>query len=403
MMKMKWTVLLIFSITLASCGRGTEEVADSYDSDNFFVVDYESILDNPEMVLLSDLASGIEYIKLETNDNCLLHPRADYQFTKDYIFVDNKKFILQFDRQGNFIKQIGKYGRGPGEIGLIRILSVIDEEQLLVVHTNWARKLYFFNYDGEFVENRKVDDVMNIVARPGGQLILYDYCANGYEDYMFMLVNSQGDTTAVVKNHYKWENKTGGVMTVGYHLFYPFYFYGGDSYLKSMYNDTVYHARGDSITPEYLVDLGGFKLPQDYRPEVPGSAFQENCKGYRFVNSFEARDKLFIASSDFSGGGRYNMIYDRRNAGGHFLVDEDNFESEIINDIDGGLDFWPRAAANDSILFMPVPPHQFMSGELEKRIRENDKTDPEQKAALLDMIADLSENDNPVLMLVYLK
>ena len=400
---MKWTVIIFLCIFLISCGGGTGEELDSYDRDNFFVVDYEAILQNPEMVLLSDLASGIEYIKLETNDDCLLHPRADYHFTKDYIFVDNKKFILQFDRQGNFIKQIGKYGRGPGEIGLIRILSVIDEEQLLVVHTNWARKLYFFNYEGEFVENRKVDDVMNIVARPGGQLVLYDYCAGGYEDYMFMLVNSQGDTTDVVNNHYKWENNTGGVMTVGYHLFYPFYFYGSDTYLKSMYNDTVYHAHTDSISPEYLIDLGRYKLPQDFRPEVPGSGFQENSKGYRFVNSFEAGEKLFIASSVYSGEGRYNIIYDRRSASGELLVDKDNYESEIINDIDSGPDFWPRAAANDSILFMPLLPHQLMTDKIRDRISTGEGIDPDKKAELLELISRLDENDNPVLMLVHLK
>ncbi|MDX2414309.1 MAG: 6-bladed beta-propeller, partial [Bacteroidales bacterium] len=237
---MKWTAFFAAIIFLVSCNGGPEEVEDTYDRDKFFVVDYNQILNNPQQLRISELNGDVEYIRLETNENCLLHPRADYHFTKDYIFVDNSKFILQFDRSGKFIKQIGKPGRGPGEIGLIRILSVLDKEQLLVVQTNWARKLYFFNYEGEFVENRKVDDVSRIAALPDKRLLLLDGCYRGIEDYMFMLLNSNGDTTDVVYNHYKWYNKTGRVMSVSFHLFYPFYNYGGDTYMKSMYNDTVY-------------------------------------------------------------------------------------------------------------------------------------------------------------------
>jgi len=399
---MKWTAFILSITILASCTGGADELIDTYNRDKFFVVDYNQILDNPQQFGISDLNADVEYIKLETNENCLLHTYAQFFFTRDYIFVNNVRYILQFDRNGKFIKQIGQQGRGPGEIGLIRILSVLDEEQLLVVQTNWARKLYFFNYDGEFVENRKADDVSKIVALPGERLLLLDGCYMGVEDYMFMLLNSNGDTTDVVNNHYKWSNKTGSVMSVSYHLFHPFYTYGGDTYMKSMYNDTIYHAHADSISPEYLIELGSFKLPQENRAEVPstGPSFNEKSDGYRFANSFEANEKLFIASQDFSEEGEYNMIYDRRTETGMLLVDRQNFEGGIINDYDGGIDFWPRGAANDSTLYMPVLPHRLLTEEFTKKIKANESVDQEKKQELLNMINDLDENDNPILMLV---
>ncbi len=40
--------------------------------DNFFQIKYETLLKNKETISLSQIASNIEYIQLETKDECLL-------------------------------------------------------------------------------------------------------------------------------------------------------------------------------------------------------------------------------------------------------------------------------------------------------------------------------------------
>jgi len=392
---------------MLSCNGPVEQAEESsYDRDKFFVVDYESILDKKSVVSLSELADDIEYICLETNDKCLLRSTAEYFFTDDYIFVENVEYILQFDRKGNFIKQIGTPGRGPGEIGLIRQLSVLDNKKQLTAQTNWARKLYYFSYDGDFLKSVPVKDVRRIKAIPGERLVYFDGCVYGHEDYMFALVNTEGDTLDVVNNHYKWENETGFVGTMSYHLFVPFYFYNNAISFKSMHNDTVYNVAGDSIRPEYLVDLGKYQLPQEDRIEVPSSGgfegFAERSKAYRFCSVFEADEMLFISSSGYQDRIRYNMIYDRPGATGRLLVDNNNDPGSIINDIDGGPDFWPKAAVNDTTLYMPILPLDLKKKELRDKIM-NSGVDPQNYSSLLEMINSLDENDNPVLMIVRLK
>jgi len=404
---MKRIIVLIISVMVLACKRDVKPVEEqSYDRDEFFVVDYESILNNQSLVSLSDLAGDIEYIPLETNDKCLLRSTAKYHFTDEFIFVNNIEYILQFDRTGKFIKQIGKHGRGPGEIGLIRILSVLDEQQQLVVQTNWARKLYYFSYDGDFLKSVQVKDIYRIKALTGQRYLFFESCYRGTEDYMFALVKAEGDTLDVVSNHYKWENKTGMVQTFSYHLFVPFYFYNNTISFKSMHNDTVYHVVGDSISPEYLVDLGKYRLPQEYRIEVPSSGgaqgFAEKSKGYRFCSVFEADEILFISSKDYRDNIQYNIIYDRPAGTGALLVDADKSPGRIINDIDGGPDFWPKAAINDSTLYMPVRPLDLKKKELRDKIMNSD-IDPQNYLSLLEMIDSLDENDNPVLMIVRLK
>ncbi|MDT8401879.1 MAG: hypothetical protein RQ743_09295 [Bacteroidales bacterium] len=85
--------------------------------------------------------------------------------------------------------------------------------------------------------------------------------------------------------------------TVSYHLFVPFYFFNNAISFKSTHNDTVYNVTGDSIKPEYLVDLRKYQLPQEDRIEVPSSGgfegFAERSKGYRFCSVFEVGDCIY--------------------------------------------------------------------------------------------------------------
>jgi hypothetical protein len=409
MMKKSVFVLLIVAAACTNAHNQSEpEVA--FDRNQFFVVNYEELLNNPSQVLLSGLTDSIEYVKLETADSCLLHNLAKYIFTDKYIFVDNVKQILMFSRSGKFIRKIGKQGRGPGEIGLIRYLSVIDSEELLAVQINWNRKLFYFSYNGDFVKSENVPDVMNIKVLQDGKQIYYDYCANGFEDYMFALRNREGDTSSVVLNHFKWENKTGATMTVHYHLFFPFYEYGGITSMKSMYNDTVYVARGDEIMPEYFINLGNYELPEEHRPEVLRSSFEnfrENATGKRFAVSFESAEKLFISSLPYSNlyeeTGQLNMIYDRRSGIGNLVVDMEGNPGMITNDIDGGVDFWPIKSVNDSTLLMPILPIHLLGEEVLEKVQDKAAIDPLKKMQFLKMREGLAEDDNPVLMIIHLR
>jgi hypothetical protein len=402
-------IFLLLAVLVLSCNGSIEkEEEPGYDRNKFFVVDYESVLKNKAQVNLSELTDDIEYITLETNEKCLLHRMAEYFFTDDFIFVDNSTHILQFDRNGKFIKQIGTPGRGPGEIGLVRQLSVLDKKKQLLVQTNWAHKLYYFSYDGDFLKTVPVEDRLKLKAIPDNRLVYFDGCIRGNEDYMFALTNLAGDTLDVVHNHYKWEDSFHSGQTVSYTLFVPFYFYNNNISFKSMHNDTVYTVSGDSIRAKYLIDLGDLQLPQEYRVEVykklaPWNEFYERAKGHRFCSVFEAKEMLFISSSDYKEYNTvYNMIYNRPSGNGSLLVDMHNDPGMIINDIDGGPDFWPLGTVDDSTVYMPVLPLDLKNKDFRDKLAKAEGVDPEKKNELIKMIDGLSESDNSVLMIVRL-
>ena len=93
-------------------------------------------------------------------------------------------------------------------------------------------------------------------------------------------------------------------------------------------------------------------MPQENRIEALSSSisarmqdYKEACDSYRFVSTLEAGGKLFLSSMDYNSFWeeevQYNMLYSRSEARGSMLVDESGNPSGLINDLDGGSEFWP--------------------------------------------------------------
>lgn len=97
------------------------------------------------------------------------------------------------------------------------------------------------------------------------------------------------------------------------------------------------------------------------------------------------------------------MLYYRSEAMGSLLVDDSGNPSGLINDMDGGPEFWPVGSVNDSTVYMLIQAHEFMNKTGPSDIPEVTETKPGQFSNLKDIINDVKEDDNAILMLVYLK
>jgi len=70
------------------------------------------------------------------------------------VFVSNGKrhMIFKFDASGKFVKAIGRYGQGPGDLTNPGHLSILDERYLVVGEYAAGRRISIFDLDGEFVK-----------------------------------------------------------------------------------------------------------------------------------------------------------------------------------------------------------------------------------------------------------
>lgn len=400
---MKKIFFLIVPFLSVSCSQNTTE---NNNDTKFFDINFEEALSNKKDYLLSEIASDIQYVKLETNDSCLIRPVVRYFFTDEFIFVRNFDHILKFSREGKYLQRIGKSGRGPGEIDLIRSMSVIPEKRLIVVQLNYQRKLYHFSFDGEFLKEIDFDrNISYIKVCQDGRYILQERGAGGYEKYSFCLATDAWDTLSHVENYTRWENKSNMVISVGYPSFESFYEANGTMYMKDMYNDTIYYVDNSQLRPAYFLNMGEFRLPGELRPEKLGpdliSRFNENSGKYFFGTLHESAGKIFLAAHCYKDSPSRYVVYDKATGTATYLSGGGDPAKGFIDDLNGITEFWPIGSAGGNHVFMTA---SVMS--LQKQIKENGARSakfPEKQKELEEMIMSMDPTDNPVLVMVTLK
>ena len=84
---------------------------------------------------LSDLFDDITIVPIETQDDLLLEPRTNFTITNHYILAHRGDRLLQFDRQGKFIRTLALRGRGPNEFNVMAN-PLVDEERGLFYYVN---------------------------------------------------------------------------------------------------------------------------------------------------------------------------------------------------------------------------------------------------------------------------
>lgn len=109
---------------------------------------------------LSELASEVKYVKLETRPECMIQEVSKVMTDNGMIFVststldDERLFVFTSD--GRFLRQIGKIGRGPEEY-LSLLDFTIDKEKDILYFIDSYGKLFVYDYNGKCLLTRKLN------------------------------------------------------------------------------------------------------------------------------------------------------------------------------------------------------------------------------------------------------
>lgn len=401
----------ILLINVPICQKSTQQ---NLNNDKFFEIKYEELLKHKNSIKLSQVASEVKYIQLETNEKCMIYPYAKYYFSDNFIFVSNRDHILKFSSDGKFIKQIGTPGRGPGEITSITTTSIIPEKKWIVLYDFVAHKLRYFNFDGNLVKTinlapfRYVKVIDNITY-----IAISNVNSVASEKYTHLLLNESGETLSSVKNPESWKSVyQNNVLSISSPTFEPFYTYRNNHYFKSMYNDTVYVVNANRIQPSFFINLGKYRIPEEKRFErlspAESKMFNENTSGYYFSYVFEAGDRLFLTTNEWGGDTKIGRFTINKKSLVENSDDKNSgiYKGYIDNDWDGGALFWPKGSFSDNTVFMPIYIKDLKDIINFRRSSKSLKTMvkfPDKRAQMEKMVSDLDISDNPILMIVKLK
>lgn len=114
--------------------------------------DIVKIPENQELVEIDSLIEDYYFVQLETTTESLVGEVENILFEDNFLYVFDKKynFVLQFDNLGNFVKKIGKKGRGPGEYIKIYDIALNKEKKELSLLDLDGRKILYYDDNGNF-------------------------------------------------------------------------------------------------------------------------------------------------------------------------------------------------------------------------------------------------------------
>ena len=372
-------------------------------------------------LLLSDIVEDVEYVQLETTDDCLIGAGFFCAFTEKDIYVLNTNYkneeLFRFDRAtGKFIRKIGQIGQGPKD--MMRPGAIYADNNNVYASSSATNKIYVYDENGGFVRTiplrrgwgGRITVIQNkyIIHNTGWDFMVRsdDDGSNSHEygsRNLYIAANIQdmeGNTILA-----KCDTLQGEKPSVNLDFNPIRWYYNGELNFYDEVDNIIYAANENGFTPRYKLNLGKNrwvetgKLTKEFLKYIKIHYFQETAD-YLFIY-WNQREKAYFA--------RFNKKTEVLE-----VEEEEPFKSRFWhlfaygpkNDIDGCETYFRQGCGNyeditGSILFTITPDNIDRVREaLEKA--ENVKF-PEKRQQLLKMLDERKEDDNPILVIYKLK
>jgi hypothetical protein len=345
-------------------------------------------------IKLSDIATSIRYIKLQTpTDTSLLYdPFFNRENLMSTVRTDGENIIFQgifglsrFNMNGDYIQTIWQNETGIRFFGNYvtyggrDFYGVLPNIPVSLLNGN----IYYTFLDGpngnEHVIKYKPENSGNLTIQakpeiPGPGTILGDTLFNAQQNFSegYNWNYGLGNGTWAGINQ-KWNAGTSGSLLVTYNdkgdticTFTDFdriknfssnqyrtpvelasYYYKGQLTIKQEYNDTIFRLISpDRLLPVYLIDFGSFKVSYNdgLNPEIDlsnkyllNSLYEsDNFLFVRYTQNFSSLNNIKKNAVKF-----YNAIFIKKEGKLIHLPEFSSTPQGLINNLDGGIPFWP--------------------------------------------------------------
>ena len=426
-MKINFFFLILICLYLTGCIQN-KPVIEEYP-----VIDVVNNVGNYQRFFCSDFFSSLELIPLETGDNSLIGESPVVLLKDSFLFICStispftiplQRNLLAFNRSGKFLNQIGGIGGGPGEyIGISGIFlnyekpSVFVDDGIKIIEYEETGKLI-----GSFplprVDGHSLSNFSYLEKNLFFGSISYFYSAGSN----FFLFDRNGVIIKSFPNRYFYnsENRNSLLLSIN-----PFRI-DKQLYLKDYINDTLYTLVDLNLKPVNVFDFGKYSYPK-------GKINEEGLKEIIPVDIADSgrvmRVTQIVGTPNFFFYSVFvPQILPRPNARPIFyygrevpndiiiygiydiamktnvLLDTDRYHQKgLINDVNGGLSFFPKYYAGDDIVVDIWQAYDMKEMLTEEYFASQSIKDPQAHQKLRELLKILQEDDNPIVVIAKLK
>jgi hypothetical protein len=325
---------------------------------------------------------------------------------KNYILVSEyRQPLLLFSRSGKYIGKVGGIGKGPQEYNERFTYSYNEEANLIAILDMQGKKLLRYNFNRDFLGSVSLTGYPSkvIIDGPARFGIMYLPWREMEKDTArFDWINPDGKILNSVRLYQNRPKDGGGTYALSARL----YLIDGHVHFMEAPYDTIYQlVDSREFKPAWFFKEGPNSLPREIR--LDSRRFNEEFQTYSFVdNVMETKDFMFIRG--LSKQLTKAIFYHIGQRKAWSLRQQEGFEGFFLglqgfhNDLDGGVPFWPTSWKAGYLVSITAP--EVLLPAFKNRPEPvYPLTRPDLRPKLFEMVGKLTDNDNPVVVIVTLK
>ena len=368
----------VLSMLTMACNTEMQEIET-------IVFDYSS--NTP--VYQYDRVENISLIPLQTDENYLIGEMPELKIAGDNLFILHGRYspsgrIDRFTINGQHLNQVGRHGRGPGELNLQALSDwFFCGDNMIGLREYFSENILLYNFSGNFKRKTHLNTPKVDGFGPS-------YMIHWQNSHFLALMPAQADSSFLISLS---ESETDVRTMLNSKKTYPFdlelfppFFQSNDKlYFRTIHENAIYKAEQDTVILAFLTNPGKYAIPSAFYDKFSDELLIQN--GAALVYNFlESKDyyviQLIVKQLEFEG-----LVW-----GIKYKQEKEWFWSKMETWELGAFEYASAGLTEDNRLLMLIPPYS-----LKEQL-------PLMKNLLNPQIADsLKEDDNPVLVEIRLR
>lgn len=301
MKRIYFYIAAFLTFLVYSCNNKT----DTHNSPSSCVsekIDIDSLTDRAS-ILYSQLYSDVKYIPLETTSASLIATITKMEILNDekiLIYDHKRNAAYLFGKNGKFLRQIGRQGKGHNEYIQLGDVAYDRYNNQIILFDSAENILMFYDMEGNPLSSLRLScypSAFSVIDKE--HLCLYlnysDDIGNNSTGHNVMIIDREGGICS------KWLEYNRELQHFNPWCEYVFFQSDNTLYLKPTFSNIIYNVSENAVTRAFCLDLGKNMITEDWFKETTGELvhpFSLIGKGVYLFSFFESSDYLFLGVSN---------------------------------------------------------------------------------------------------------
>ena len=373
--------ILLFIACLLFLLEGCRQASKQQTTDNYSIS--EDILldsavtrikidnfDTNSVLKYSEVFEEVNFVRLETTDNCLIGRVDRIVATADkFIILDSSiaHMVFVFNRDGSFANRIGTRGEGPQDYDSPDDIAYdkYKDELLVLCHNN--KSILRFKLDGTFVGKITVEWWISsiFVVDDNAYLLFFNNRIQPNRkrnDHNIFVINEDGK---ILEKLFPYQKETGEHSPPRP----KFSYYNNEIIFSQYYFNTVYSMENNEIKPKYYLDFGKRGIPMSVFVNNKSTELWKIIKDREYVYNMASFETSSHVITQFSYKGFiFDFFYSKPSG-------NTRTSCVYINDMHHLSPNRSFFFMSDDLLISPVNPESFVVNKALIQKSKNNKKD----------------------------